>query len=383
METLFTTDGAGAVKKWARKAIYEISKESYFIGHMAGGDDAKLPICIKTDLEEGPGDEITHYLAAKLTGIPVQGDAKGEGKEQRIFDYVDKLTIDVNRKPVDVGTIMDQKRRPYDLRVSTTKRIGEYWAEYLDEEMFCQLSGQRGTGENLQHIPVGYNGFPHAFVPPDAAHTMYPGNVASAATLADTDLMSRGAIEQVSLRAANFIGGRSKRFKMNMCNVEGGKYWVHLMHDGQMFDLRQETGDAGWLTLEKARATAIGSRSPIFMGAAGATALLNQVILHSHTSVTYRKDYGAGANVAGFRSLFMGAHAGLLSWGTRKKEKNGVRMDMNPVKTDLGFRGVIDSITVCGLKRAQFDGSDFACISLDTAVSEKARRQLLDANLVA
>ena len=381
METLFTSDGPGSVKRWSRKTLYEISTQSYWLGHMAGTEDAMLPVCVKSDLEQGPGDEITFYLAAKITGRPVQGKEKGEGRQKALDEYTDKLRINVNRMPVEIGDIMDQKRRPYDLRMSAVRRLSDYWAEYLDEEMFAQLSGQRGTGENIQHLPVGYTGFPHAFTPPDSDHVMYPGAVTSKATMTGADLMSREMIEQAVLRGKNFKGGKSKRFTMNPVQVEGGKYHVCAMHNAQMFDLRQEVGDAGWLTLEKARATAIGSKSPIFMGAAGATALLNGTILHEHSSLTYSNDYGAGNNVMGVRALFMGAHAGMLGWGTKAKTKNGVRMDFKPSETDLGFRKVLDSITVCALKRTQYDGSDFACISIDTSVSAKAKKELLDATV--
>lgn len=378
METLFTSSGPGSVKRFSPRVMYEISKNSFFVSRMTGKEDQKLPILLKTDLESGPGDELTMYLAAKIVGRPVQGKEKAEGRQQALNDYTDRIKIDVNRQPVDVGDIMDQKRRPYDLRMSATTRIGEYWAEYLDEEFFCQLSGQRGIGENIQHLPIGYTGFPHTFAALDNNHVMYPGTVTAANALADTDIQTRSLVEKVILRAKNFTGGKSKRFKMQMIRVEGGNYWCYLMHDACMYDLRQEVGDAGWLTLEKARATAIGSKSPIFMGAAGATAMLNQCILHEHTSITYRKDYGAGANVTGFRNLFLGAHAGLLAYGTRAKTKNGVRMELNPAKTDLGFREVIDSICVMGIKRSTFDNSDFAVIGVDTAASAAAKAQLSD-----
>ncbi len=377
-ETLFSSSGPGAVKKWSPKAMYEIAKQSYFVSRMTGPESSRLPVCLKNDLEQGPGDELTMYLAAKLVGRPVQGKEKAEGRQQAINDYTDKIKIDVNRMPVDVGDLMDQKRRPYDLRQSVIYRIGEYWAEYMDEEFFVQLSGQRGTGSNIQHLPVGYTGFPITFTAPDSDHIVYAGAATGKASLQQSETMTRELVERVALRAGNFIGGTSKRFRMQMCQVEGAKYWVMILHDACMHDLRKETGEAGWLALEKARATAIGSKSPLFMGAAGATAVLNQVILHQHTSITYTKDYGAGANVPGFRNLFLGAHAGLLAYGTRAKTKNGVRMELNPSKTDLGFREVIDSICVMGIKRAEFDSKTFAAIAVDSSASATAVSQLLD-----
>src|SRR5690606_14681952 len=78
--TLFGTGDAGTPKRWSTKALSEITKKSYFISRMAGSEDQLLPVVLRSDLESGPGDEVTVYLVAKIQGLPIQGNEKAEGR---------------------------------------------------------------------------------------------------------------------------------------------------------------------------------------------------------------------------------------------------------------------------------------------------------------
>lgn len=373
--TLFGTSGAGTPKRWATKALSEIRKKSYFISRMTGTEDRLLPVVLRNDLESGPGDEVTVYLVAKIQGLPIQGNEKAEGREKRLTDYTDKIRIDRMRMPVNVGDIMAQKRRPYSLRQQAVARLSDFWAEYFDEECFAHLSGRRGTGDNFQHIPVGHPGWPHTYEAPDADHLAYPGSVTNKTSISSSDVVDRAFIEKLTLKAETMIGGVGPNgpnpFRMQRCEVEGAKYWVYIMHPANMYDLRQETGEAGWLALEKARVQAIGSNSPLFKGEAGAAALLNQTILHSHQNITYTDDYGGGS-VRGFRTLFLGAHALAMAFGTKDRKINGVRLELDEAEVDLGDEKVVKSMTITGIKKTKYDERDFAVIAGDCSCSAAA-----------
>lgn len=373
--TLFGSSGAGTPKRWSTKAMSEIAKKSYFVSRMTGSEDDLLPVVLRNDLESGPGDEVTVYLVAKIQGLPIQGNDKAEGREKRLTDYTDKIRIDRMRQPVNVGDIMAQKRRPYNLRTQATARIGDFWAEYLDEELFAHASGQRGTGANFHHIPVGHTGWPHAYVAPDSQHLLFPGTVTAKTGVTSSTIVNRAFVEKLTLRAATMIGGQgpagANSYRMERCTVDGARYWVYVMHPANMYDLRAETGEAGWLALEKARALAVGSNSPIFKGEAGAAALLNQTILHTHNNITYTDDYGGGS-VRGFRTLFMGAHALALAFGTKDRKTNGVRLELDEAKVDLGDETVVKSMSVLGMKKTQYDNRDFAIIAGDAGCSAAA-----------
>lgn len=375
--TLFTSSDQGTPKRWSIAAMAETARKSYFVSRMMGTEDQLLPVVNRNELESGPGDEVTFYLVAKITGRPIQGDERQQGRAKRMTDYTDRIKIDRQRQPINIGDLMAQKRRPYDLKMQALARLSDYWAEYLDEEIFAQLSGRRGTGANIQHLELGYAGFPNALVAPDSNHLVFPGSVTTAAGLAGTDIMTREFIELIALQAKTMIGGDpTKPVKMSPCDVEGAKYFVAVLHEACMFDLRQETGEAGWLAMEKARATAVGSQSPIFKGSEGAPVLINNVIVHSHNTITYQDDYGAGSNIRGFRNLFLGAHAVGIAFGTQDRSRNGVRLKMGEADEDYGDDTVLKSQIVAGVKKTVYNSQDFAVIAMDCSASSKAQGKM-------
>lgn len=374
MRTLFNSNDPGTVKKWSSQAMSELERSSFFVSRMTGGEDRALPIVYRSDLESGPGDEVTLYLTVNLTGAPIRGEVQAQGKAKRMTDFTMKVKIDRHRYPVSVGNLMSQKRRPFDLKKLAVSKVGIYWGAYLDQDFFAHMSGQRGDSAAMDKLEPDYAGFPMPLLPPDAQHILYPNAIAAKNQLTAGDLMSKALLDKVSLRADTMVGPgiNGKPWKMEMCSVEGGKYWVLVMHPGQMHDLKTETGDSGWLALEKARAAAIGSNSPIFKGEAGATVMYNQVILHKHTTITTLGDYGAGANIRGYRALFMGAHAASIAFGTEDRSKNGVRLQMGEYLEDLGDDTVVKSASYMGITKNRFNGQDTAVIAVDTAVSTAA-----------
>lgn len=372
--TVFGSGDPGTVKKWSTKATVETFRKSYFTSRMMGTEEQSMPIVIVNELEQGPGDEVTVTMVGKIVGKPIQGEERAEGKSKRLSEYTDKVRIDRQRQPINLGHVMTQKRRAYDLKRIATTLVANYWSEYLDEEFFCQISGRRGTGTNIQHLPVGYTGFPITFSPPDANHLVYPGTLTAANQLTTSDTMGTAYIEGLTLLAETMIGGdKTKPFRMTEIDIEGGQYWVLVTHPCGMYDLRREVGDQGWLALEKARAAAIGSSSPIFKGKSGATAMLNQCILHQHNSITYQDDYGAGANVRGYRSLFMGAHAASIAFGSAERGQTAARVKLGETTEDHEADGVMTSQVVLGIKKSVYGGQDFGVISADHSASDAAR----------
>lgn len=355
--TVLPTD-AGAVKIWSGKVALDTANKMYF-GKMTGSEADALPVVNKTDLESGPGDEVTTYLIAKLRGKPVEGDEKAEGREDKLTNYTHKMRIDKFRKPVSVGDIMTQKRVKYEIDEQVRNRLSDYMAEVNDQRIVMYASGGRGVGDELTHYPVGYTGFPNAFDAPDDGHLMVGGNQAKA-TL--TNKMSTDTIDRALVRAKKFYGTPGKSVRMEQIMVEGGKHYVLTMGPEQMYDLRREVGDAGWLTLEKAKATQDGAKNPIFTGGA---AYYNGVLLDEIQHVVQFDDYGAGGTTPAMRALFWGAHGVATAWGV--KTQKGQRYELSDSDLDHGEEKVIVARAINGVSKTRFDGRDFGLISLDTA----------------
>jgi N4-gp56 family major capsid protein len=133
-----------------------------------------------------------------------------------------------------------------------------------------------------------------------------------------------------------------------------------------MADLRKETGEASWLSFEKAKAAAVGAKSPIFTAA---DSYYQGVLLMEHETCVKFNDYGAGSAFNAVRNLFLGAHAIAVSHGT-KGQAGGVRFQMEDSSVDHAEEDVIVTRMIAGFDKTVYNGMDFGVQALDTAFTE-------------
>ena len=363
--SILPTD-ASALKVWAAEVAIDSKKKSFW-EKMTGSEADALPVVHKMDLESGPGDEVTTTLIAKLRGKPIEGSEKGEGREQSLAHYTQKMRIDKHRQLVNVGDVMTQKRVNFSVTDQVKARLSDYMAEIYDEQAHMTAAGGRGVGTEIQHYPVGYAGFPNAFITPDSAHLII-GNGKTTSTLTgagDTNL-STAIIDRAVVRAKKMLGVETANgARMEPINVDGQKAFVMLTAPESMYDLRREVGDAGWLTLEKAKAAAVGAKSPIFT--AGQSYYSGVLLMEHETCVKHAVHTSNGSTIVPtVRNLFLGAHAISVAFGT-KGQRGGVRYELTDSDLDHGEEEVVITRMIAGWIKNQFNGMDFGVQSVDTA----------------
>jgi N4-gp56 family major capsid protein len=350
-----------AQKKWSGQLFVETTKKSYF--DRFEGTSENSVIQQKTDLESDAGDRISFDLSVQLRGRPTAGDDRLKGNEEALKFYTDEVIIDQIRKSVSAGGKMSRKRVAHDLRKVAKDRLSDYWAQYIDELKFIYLSGARGMNEDFIE-PVNYVG--HAGNPlraPDSQHLLFGGAATSKATLTASDKMNRTLIERAATKARMMRARDPKTANLLPISVDGEKHYVMLMSPFQEFDLRDETGEKGWLEVQKAAASAEGKSNPIFKGGLG---MINNIVLHSHESAIRFADYGAGSNVAAARALFLGKQAAVVAYGTA----GGFRMTWQEETDDFGNEPTVASGTILGISKTRFNNRDFGVVSIDTAAKD-------------
>lgn len=358
---------ADAVKVWSTKVYLDSRKKSNF-DKLTGAEGSSMPVVYKTDLEKGPGDEVTTTLIAKIKGKPVEGQEKLAGRAQKLSRATHKMRIDKHRQAVSVGDIMDQKRVNWSIPEQARDRLSDYMAEIYDEQVTMTASGSRGIGAEIQHYPLGYTGFPNTFDAPDAQHVMYwDGTRANAGAITANDKMGTNVVDKLLLRAKKQLGGvqDGNPVKMEPVMVDGGKHFLFLMAPECMYDLRREVGEAGWLTLEKAKAAATGANSPIFKGG---NAYYNGALLDElETCVKFDTSTAGGSyGAAAARNLFLGANAVCVAHGT-KSQRGGVKYELSEDDEDYGEEGIIIVRMIAGFSKARFNGMDYGIIAQDCA----------------
>lgn len=347
-----------AQKRWSVLLAKEAMKKSYFERKFIGKDENAI-IQRKTELESDAGDRVSYDLSVMLRNKPTAGDARVKGKEENLRFFTDEVIIDQLRHAVSAGGRMSRKRTAHDLRTVARARLSDYWSQYMDELTFIYLSGARGINQDFIE-PTDFTGHAgNALTAPDAAHIIYGGAATSKATLATTDIMSRGTIERALLKTRMLKALDVTNANMLPVNIGGETHYVILMTPQQEYSLRMDSGSGGWLEIQKAAAAAEGRDNPIFKGSLG---MINNAVLHSHESVIRFSDYGAGANVKAARALLMGRQAGVVAYGTA----GGLRYTWKEEEDDYGNEPTVVAGTIFGIKKTRFNSKDFGVMSIDT-----------------
>lgn len=359
---VFGTADPKTQKKWSTDLSIDHARKSYFTQRFVGTSDNSF-IQRKTELESDAGDRVSFDLSVQLRGTPTFGDAKVKGNEEAMKYFTDELVIDQVRKSVSLGGRMSRKRVVHDVRKLGKMRLAEYFAKLFDEFWFIYLSGARGINEDFI-VGTDFAGFAgNALQAPDAAHLLYGGAATSKATLTAGDKMTRLVIEKAQNKAKMMQARDPSTANMVPVDADGEGRYVCLMNEDQAFDLR--TADtSGWVDFQKALTTAVGRDAEFFKGGLG---LLGNTVLHSHRSGIRFVDYGAGANVAAARALFLGKQAGVVAYGNAG---GGMKFSWEEETDDYGNQPNIASGTIAGMKKARFNGSDFGVISIDTAAKD-------------
>lgn len=351
---------AKAVKKWSSGLSVDVIKESYWENRFIGEGDNNI-IQKKTELESAAGDTISFDLCVQMRNKPTYGDARLEGKEENLKFFTDQVIIDQVRHAASAGGAMTRKRVEYDMRMLAKGRLSDYFARLTDEMIFIYLSGARGINEDFIE-DTSWTGFAgNSLNAPDTTHLLYGGAATSKATLTSADKMTRVVIEKAQNKAKMMQARNPDTANMVPVKNGAGDQYVMLMGEDQAYDLRV-SDTTGWVDFQKAAAAAEGRNNPIFKGGLG---LLGNTVLHSHRSSIRFSDYGAGANVAAGRALFLGRQAGVIAYGA----KGGFRFSWKEKDKDYENEPTVASGFIAGIKKTVFNGMDFGVLSVDTAAA--------------
>lgn len=351
-------------KAWAAKVAEDSIKDQYF-ARMEGEEGSMSAVVRKTDLEAGKGDEVITALVAKLRGTPIIENQKLAGAEMRLRNASHTMRINEFRHGVNVGARIDQSRIGYNLKKQGRERLTDYISEVYEEIISMTANGARGVGNEIQHFPTTWAGYPNAFRAPDAAHYVVgPDGKRTKATLQSTDLMTLKTLNILRTKAKKMLGGQpDNAVKMEQVQKGGKKMYLLAVCPEVMEDIRSDSGAQGWFEAQKALTTAIGKESEIFKGGAG---MFNGVLADEMTTCVKFNDFGASGNTAAARSLFLGANAILTAHGT-KGMADGMTVGLSEDTDDRGHDTVLDFEIIFGADKSAFNGMDYGMITVDTA----------------
>lgn len=366
--TVIGVNDAQAIRTYATRLATDWKKMLYWDRFM--GDGPNNIVEEKTDLESAAGDKIQFDLNMRLQGAPVYGDDTAEGKEQSLRFLVDEVKIDQVRKPTDGGGRMTRQRTLHNIRKLMKERTAEYLAEWQDEVMFVYASGDFGnTAMNEDAVFTDPSFAGNDVESPDSSHITYGGAATGKADLATTDVMSTMVIERTATKVSMLNATNRDVVNMKPVRIDGDLHFVLTMSPYQKHSLRTGAASTDWMEIQKL-AGVRGGKNNIFRGSLG---MFNNVVLHEHPSVRRFDDYGAGANVAAARALFLGQQALTAAYGNGTDGKS--RMIWAERDFDYGNQIAIAGGMICGVKKTRFKakgsgaGTDYGVMAIDTAAA--------------
>ena len=352
-------------------AVHTDSLEESYWARWMGAEGSPALVIRKTDLESGPGDEVTTTITAKLRGAIIREGQKLAGNEMRMDFATHKMRINTHRQGVNCGTDMDAKRMGTNLRAMGRQRLTDYIGEVYEEYMAAHASGSRGVGNEFQQLEVGYAGYPNALRAPDSAHIFYGTDGTKAkATLLGSDLLQAKTLSLLSTKARTYFGGidKGKAVRMQKTVRNGKKVWVLVTLAEGVEDIRRDTGTQGWFEAQRALITAIGRDAEVFQGGAG---MIHGTIVDECDVLAKFNDYGAGGNVLALRSLFCGANGLAVAHGS-KSMRDGMALELDEETEDRGNEAVVTFKLTMGVDKVAYTPNsgqatrDWAIIAVDT-----------------
>lgn len=349
------------------------------------GEDMDSGIRIMDDLTRRPGDTIQYVLRKKLLGAGVLGFDRLKGKEERRQDLSDSFSINAIAHAVNIVGEMSQQRVPWPLRRDAYDQLAGWIKERMAIWCGNQLGGNVNAGlgatdqdGNVIGIVAGdfrYCGMnapiaPNNFVFPNStitAESQLTGPGASGVNLFNLAMINRAVTKAKTIT-----------FPIRPIMVGEEPYWVCIAYPYQINDLKNQTGEGTWESIQLARiqgGNAV-SENPLMTGAVG---MYNRTILHDDIHVPYGDTtqntmgtaLGAAANgtTSVARAIFFGAQAGVMAFGRRTSWPDQMKWveESDDYMRELGVALEL----VAGLKKSVFTDTtgtafDFGTQTLST-----------------
>lgn len=344
--TSYGTNDPLAVKLWSKRLAVEVLKNCWASQFM--GPTSASIIQIKDETSKSAGDKITYGLRMQLTGAGVIGDGTLAGQEESLTTYNDAVVINQLRHAVRSAGRMSQQRVPFSVRDEALSGLRDWWTDRIDNSWLTQQCGYTALTDTR------FTGL-QATIAPDTNHELFPTDANNAGTdqsISTVDTFTLALLDKAVERA------RTLTPAIRPVKVNGRNFYVALLHDYSVTDMRTSTSTGQWLDIQKAAMTGGEIEdNPIFDGSLG---VYNGVILHSDARITQGVNSSTSAAITTVRrNVFMGAQAAVMAFGRDNGPERFTWVEeLFDYENELG----VSAGLIFGLKKSVFNSTDYASI---------------------
>lgn len=362
--TSYGVNDALAIKLWSKKLDHEALKYTD-IGPLIG-DDANSIIHRKSELDKGPGDQVTYGLRMQLSGSGFTENQLAEGNGEALTTYSDALIINELGHVVGVKSeyTIDQQRVPFNLRDEAKGGLADWWAKRQSVSFFNHVCGYTITTDTRF---TGLN----AVVAVASTRIIRQSTRASDDLLVSTDTFTIDLIDkakEVAITSTPKIrpvmvrgsqgGGNGGRRDFNATLTDK---FVMYLHPYQVTDLRKNTSTGQWLDITKAAYTGLAAtNNPIYSGAIGE---YNGVILRSAYDITTGVSATSTDAPNVRRAVLLGGQAAMIGFGMKNSAS---KYRWNEELFDHKRRLEVSAWAIWGLKKTVFNSTDYGVVVVST-----------------
>ena len=346
----FGVNDAQAVKLYSKMTFREAIRGTLFSKFM--GKTKKDIITQHTDMESYAGDTVKYDLLEQTSGAGVDGNNWLKGNEAALTYYQDELVINQKRQGHTFDQ-MSQQRTLHNMRTDSKENLSDWWKTLLDNYMFRSLCG------DATFSFAGNTG-----VIADSDHYISCGDVTHTGVIT-TDEGNMGNNDQFDLMDLDYAKEKARTISpmIRPTNIEGGEYYVAVLHDYSLTDLRVATNSSATIKWNEIQqyANVRGLKNPIFSGANG---VYNKIIIYDSNRI-----YSPITSIR--RNLFLGAQAGAFAIGSaynkRKKAKFGnLPMSWAEDIDDYGDKEGISAGMIFGIKAARYNSKNYGAMVMSS-----------------
>lgn len=321
------------------KLTREMKKGSYFAPRFFSEKGNSI-VHVKTNLEKSKGETINFGLIKRLVGAGVTGNQILKGNEEAISTPGNSVTLERYRHGVKDDGQLERQKASFDMPSELRESLKVWGSEKIDQLCFDALGiGDNSTAGQAPTLVA----YPNA----SGAFTL-TSNIATAKAGVDATNSKLTLDFIVRLKAFAKTGGERRYEPLQPVMIDGKKYWVLLVHDDAVADLK--------LTSEykqaQREAQVRGDQNPLFTGA---DAIWDGVVIHTHENCYVAADGGGGA-VPYTKGAFLGMNALMWAWGQRPSM---VEEDEDYKE----FQGYAWRMTA-GVKKKIFESKDFGMMGV-------------------
>ena len=334
--------------RWAKLMLAQFMQASIALRFASKEDTSGIQIL--DDLQKHAGDNVTYGVSNLLSGGGTTGLNTLTGNEEAPVTYGQSLYVnELAHAILLVGPISTQ-RVLFDLRKTGRNRLGDWYAARVDHGIFnqaCSLSSQTDTR---------YTGLQAALAISGTTRHVLPAALTDAASLTSSNTMDITLIDTAVNQAKSLTAG------IRPVKVGGRSFYVVIMHNSQVTDMRKNSSTGQWLDIQKAAMTGgdIGD-NPIFWESIG---MYHGSLLHESPRITNAQSQAGAVQSNTKRAIFFGAQMCMLAFG-RAQGADQKFLWLEELR-DFGRQLGIGVSAVWGVLKTQFNSVDWGVIAIDT-----------------